>query len=508
MVDDGSTDDVAAIARRFAGRDHRFRLVTQPHGGLARARNTGADQARGEFLCFVDSDDKLAPDFCELLLAALDQTGSDFATGNVCASTARARARRRSSRARSARRGWPPTSPGSAACSSTDRPQQDVAPVVLGRARFRFPEGRRARGRPGRRARPVPGPLGRRHRRPRLPVSRARGRRPLDHAAAQRAADAARSARRRRVRDRVPGPGVGAEARRWYQESAVAEDLRYHLNVLGDADDAYRADVPGPRQRLPRPGSGRRREGPSGDRPPQVPPRPPASASRAARGPALPPGGARARRADPRTRRLGRRLPLPGRPPPGRSRACVPPRGRAAGVGHGRVPEMGRRRPRHPGDGVADRGRRTRARCAPRAPHRRAPGTARATAPPRPPHAPDDRDDPDGRRLRVRGLPGPAARCAGCAAAGAGTGGRSTCSSWSATAASPGASRSSAPIPASPRTRRRERSTARRPRGRSGSRAATSGSRCAAGGRRRGRTGPRATRCASRACWASPATAR
>src|ERR1700712_1426421 len=83
MVDDGSTDGSAAIAQRFVDRDERFRLVTQPNGGLSKARNTGTDAATGEFLAFVDSDDYLAPNAYELLMGALEQTGSDFATGAV-----------------------------------------------------------------------------------------------------------------------------------------------------------------------------------------------------------------------------------------------------------------------------------------------------------------------------------------------------------------------------------------------------------------------------------------
>jgi CDP-glycerol glycerophosphotransferase len=83
MVDDGSTDASAAIARDFAARDPRFRLVTQPNGGLGKARNTGLAAATGEFLAFLDSDDVLPRNAYELLLTALDRTGSDFATGNV-----------------------------------------------------------------------------------------------------------------------------------------------------------------------------------------------------------------------------------------------------------------------------------------------------------------------------------------------------------------------------------------------------------------------------------------
>src|SRR2546423_4375428 len=83
MVDDGSKDDSPAIAERFASSDERFRLVTQPNGGLGSARNTGIKEAGGELLAFVDSDDYLAPNAYHLLVQALDETGSDFATGNV-----------------------------------------------------------------------------------------------------------------------------------------------------------------------------------------------------------------------------------------------------------------------------------------------------------------------------------------------------------------------------------------------------------------------------------------
>jgi len=83
MVDDGSTDESVEIAERFAARDGRFRLVRQPNAGLGAARNTGIDHARGELLGFLDSDDVLPRQAYEVLLRALDETGSDFATGNV-----------------------------------------------------------------------------------------------------------------------------------------------------------------------------------------------------------------------------------------------------------------------------------------------------------------------------------------------------------------------------------------------------------------------------------------
>src|SRR5262245_34222035 len=83
MVDDGSTDGSAAIAAHHAERDPRLRLVRQANHGLGHARNTGAAAASGEFLAFADSDDRLPADALELLLASLERTGSDFATGNI-----------------------------------------------------------------------------------------------------------------------------------------------------------------------------------------------------------------------------------------------------------------------------------------------------------------------------------------------------------------------------------------------------------------------------------------
>jgi CDP-glycerol glycerophosphotransferase len=83
MVDDGSTDGSAAIARRFAAEDARFRLVSQSNAGLGAARNTGIREARGEFLAFVDSDDLVPSEAYARMVSSLDASGSDFATGNV-----------------------------------------------------------------------------------------------------------------------------------------------------------------------------------------------------------------------------------------------------------------------------------------------------------------------------------------------------------------------------------------------------------------------------------------
>ncbi|MFE0176390.1 CDP-glycerol glycerophosphotransferase family protein [Streptomyces sp. NPDC059002] len=85
LVDDGSTDASPRIAREFAAKDPRFVYVRQRNAGLSAARNTGVRKASptAEFLTFVDSDDVVPHDAYERMIASLDATGSDFASGNV-----------------------------------------------------------------------------------------------------------------------------------------------------------------------------------------------------------------------------------------------------------------------------------------------------------------------------------------------------------------------------------------------------------------------------------------
>lgn len=58
VVDDGSTDNVGAIASRYPG----VRCIREPNSGAAAARNAGIRNSNGDFLVFLDADDRLAPD--------------------------------------------------------------------------------------------------------------------------------------------------------------------------------------------------------------------------------------------------------------------------------------------------------------------------------------------------------------------------------------------------------------------------------------------------------------
>ncbi|MFD0859915.1 glycosyltransferase [Roseovarius aquimarinus] len=83
LIDDGSTDDSAARAAEAICGDCRFRLVRQANAGLSAARNAGLDLARGAFIAFLDSDDRLAPDFLSRLWRSLDETGADWAACGI-----------------------------------------------------------------------------------------------------------------------------------------------------------------------------------------------------------------------------------------------------------------------------------------------------------------------------------------------------------------------------------------------------------------------------------------
>jgi len=78
VIDDGSTDGSGEICDEYA-EDSRFRVFHTENHGLSAARNRGLDEARGEWIEFVDSDDWVEPGFCEIPLKAVRKYQSDMA---------------------------------------------------------------------------------------------------------------------------------------------------------------------------------------------------------------------------------------------------------------------------------------------------------------------------------------------------------------------------------------------------------------------------------------------
>ena len=76
-VNDGSTDNSLEILEQYAARDARVVIVNKPNGGLPSARNAGIDNAKGEYLGFVDSDDYVELNMFERLYNTAKKKNSE-----------------------------------------------------------------------------------------------------------------------------------------------------------------------------------------------------------------------------------------------------------------------------------------------------------------------------------------------------------------------------------------------------------------------------------------------
>lgn len=85
LINDGSKDQTLDLIKEFETQDHRIRFFTQENLGLSATRNRGIDNATGEFLFFLDSDDALSNDSISNLVSNFHN--NDIITGVISAST-------------------------------------------------------------------------------------------------------------------------------------------------------------------------------------------------------------------------------------------------------------------------------------------------------------------------------------------------------------------------------------------------------------------------------------
>lgn len=78
LIDDGSTDGSGKICDEFAESDSRFRVFHIKNGGVSHARNIGLNQARGEYVTFIDADDEIHVNYLSNLIECAEMSGADM----------------------------------------------------------------------------------------------------------------------------------------------------------------------------------------------------------------------------------------------------------------------------------------------------------------------------------------------------------------------------------------------------------------------------------------------
>lgn len=76
IINDGSKDDSENIIKSY--KDERIIYIKKENEGIGKTRNLGIDMAKGEFIAFVDSDDYLSENFCEVLYDKAHNSGCDL----------------------------------------------------------------------------------------------------------------------------------------------------------------------------------------------------------------------------------------------------------------------------------------------------------------------------------------------------------------------------------------------------------------------------------------------
>ncbi len=83
LVDDGSTDKSGDICDEWFKKDSRIKVFHQRNQGLSAARNRGIELAKGEYFCFVDSDDFVTKEYVKDFMEAIEREDADFALCDI-----------------------------------------------------------------------------------------------------------------------------------------------------------------------------------------------------------------------------------------------------------------------------------------------------------------------------------------------------------------------------------------------------------------------------------------
>lgn len=77
LVSDGAPEQEEAICKEYCSKDSRFRFIQKEHTGVSATRNKGIEEAKGEYISFVDADDTISKDIYEKAYAEALKNNSD-----------------------------------------------------------------------------------------------------------------------------------------------------------------------------------------------------------------------------------------------------------------------------------------------------------------------------------------------------------------------------------------------------------------------------------------------
>ena len=83
LINDGSTDDSLAICEKYAEKDARVQLISQPNKGIIAAKKAGIKLCHGAYVMFVDSDDWIEPELLGKMVKAIQESGCTLVCTNV-----------------------------------------------------------------------------------------------------------------------------------------------------------------------------------------------------------------------------------------------------------------------------------------------------------------------------------------------------------------------------------------------------------------------------------------
>lgn len=83
LIDDGSSDNSGKICDSYSRKDNRIRTIHKPNGGVSSARNLGIEQASGDFITFIDSDDWVESQYIADFIRCNPQRNSIVVSGLI-----------------------------------------------------------------------------------------------------------------------------------------------------------------------------------------------------------------------------------------------------------------------------------------------------------------------------------------------------------------------------------------------------------------------------------------